>query len=183
MTRDTRDYIASCPVCARGKASHPWEFLDVCVHTSVVDFVTGLPPSEDHHVILTVVDRFSFSKSALFILLPKLLVAAETGELLVQHVFRFHGIPRDIVSNHGPQFFSQVWRAFCSALGALECVGGCGGRSPQHFCGPLIARNNRPIDTGCQPLPIRQVRRSGCPPRNSLSRSTKKEYPSCSPGV
>lgn len=35
----------------------------------------------------------------------------------VQDVFRFHGIPLDIVSDRGPQFISQVWKAFCSALG------------------------------------------------------------------
>lgn len=54
-----------------------------------MDFVTGLPPSERHQVVLTVVDRFS--KSAHFIPLLKLLGAAETVELLVQHVFRFNG--------------------------------------------------------------------------------------------
>lgn len=32
--------------------------------------------------------------------------------------FRLHGIPVDIVSDCGPQFSSQVWRAFCQAIGA-----------------------------------------------------------------
>uniref|UniRef100_A0A674MFK3 Gypsy retrotransposon integrase-like protein 1 n=1 Tax=Takifugu rubripes TaxID=31033 RepID=A0A674MFK3_TAKRU len=124
MARDTKDYIAACPVCSRGKASHqppagllqpleiprrPWSHI-------AVDFITGLPPSQGHEVVLTVVDRFS--KSAHFIPLPKLPSAAETGELLVQHVFRLHGLPTDIVSDWGPQFCSQVWRSFCSALGA-----------------------------------------------------------------
>lgn len=34
----------------------------------------------------------------------------------LKHVFRHHGIPRDIVLDRGPQFTSWVWRAFCSAL-------------------------------------------------------------------
>uniref|UniRef100_A0A3P9IL48 Integrase catalytic domain-containing protein n=1 Tax=Oryzias latipes TaxID=8090 RepID=A0A3P9IL48_ORYLA len=42
----------------------------------------------------------------------------ETAGILVQHIFRHHGIPSDIVSDRGPQFISQVWKAFCSALGA-----------------------------------------------------------------
>uniref|UniRef100_A0A674MXQ5 Gypsy retrotransposon integrase-like protein 1 n=1 Tax=Takifugu rubripes TaxID=31033 RepID=A0A674MXQ5_TAKRU len=124
MARDTKDYIAACPVCSRGKASHrppagllqpleiprrPWSHI-------AVDFITGLPPSQGHEIVLTVVDRFS--KSAHFIPLPKLPSAAETGELLVQHVFRLHGLPTDIVSDRGPQFCSQVWKSFCSALGA-----------------------------------------------------------------
>ncbi|KAJ8381441.1 hypothetical protein SKAU_G00022190 [Synaphobranchus kaupii] len=90
---DTRAFVLACPVCAKSKASHqppsgllhplpvpgrPWSHIGV-------DFVTGLPLSE---------------------------------ELLVLHVVRLHGIPSDIVSDRGPQFSSQVWRAFCVALGA-----------------------------------------------------------------
>lgn len=41
----------------------------------------------------------------------------EMGKLLVQHVFRLHGVPKDIVSDRGPQFTSRVW-PFCTALGA-----------------------------------------------------------------
>lgn len=35
----------------------------------------------------------------------------------MQHVFLIHSIPTDIVSDRGPQLVSQVWKAFCSALG------------------------------------------------------------------
>ncbi|XP_016116545.1 neuronal acetylcholine receptor subunit beta-3-like [Sinocyclocheilus grahami] len=42
----------------------------------------------------------------------------ETTDLLVQHDFRLHGIPLDIVSDRGPQFASPVWKAFCHVLGA-----------------------------------------------------------------
>uniref|UniRef100_A0A3P9JR97 Integrase catalytic domain-containing protein n=1 Tax=Oryzias latipes TaxID=8090 RepID=A0A3P9JR97_ORYLA len=59
-----------------------------------------------------------FSKSAPFIPLPQLPSASETADILVNQVFRHHGIPCDIVSDRGPQFTSQVWWAFCSALGA-----------------------------------------------------------------
>ena len=124
MATDTRKFIAACSVCARNKPSHrppagllqplpipprPWSHI-------AVDFVTGLPPSEGNNTILTVVDRFS--KAVHFIPLPKLPTALETSDLLVQHVFRLHGIPQDIVSDRGPQFTSRVWAAFCQALGA-----------------------------------------------------------------
>lgn len=81
-----------------------------------VDFVTGLPSSSGNTTILTIIDRFS--KAAHFVALTKLPTALETAQLLTQHVFRLHGIPQDIVSEWGPQFTSQVWRAFCSELGA-----------------------------------------------------------------
>ncbi|KAK5881428.1 hypothetical protein CesoFtcFv8_022227 [Champsocephalus esox] len=123
MSADTKEYVSACSVCARSKASHqapgflrplpiphrPWSHIEV-------DFVTGLPPSDGNDTILTIVDRFS--KAVHFVPLPKLPSALETATLLTQHVFRLHGIPQDIVSDRGPQFSSQVWRAFCRALGA-----------------------------------------------------------------
>lgn len=124
MTADTRSFVLACVECNRSKSSHqppagklrplpvphrPWSHI-------ALDFVTGLPPSKGNTVILTIVDRFS--KAAHFIALPKLPSAQETAQLLVNHVFRLHGIPSDIVSDRGPQFTSQVWRVFCRALGA-----------------------------------------------------------------
>ena len=124
MDADTRAFVLACTVCARAKSSHqapagllrplpvpgrPWSHIGL-------DFVTGLPPSKGQTVILTVVDRFS--KAVHFIALPKLPTATETAQLLVQHVVRLHGIPTDLISDRGPQFISQVWKAFCRALGA-----------------------------------------------------------------
>lgn len=42
----------------------------------------------------------------------------KTADQLTNHVFRLYGIPLDIGSDRGPQFISQVWKAFCQALGA-----------------------------------------------------------------
>ena len=68
--------------------------------------MVGLPESHGNTIIMTVVDRFS--RMAHFIPIAKLPSAAETGELLVQHVLRLNGLPRDIVSNRVLQFSSQV---------------------------------------------------------------------------
>ncbi|KAK3543613.1 hypothetical protein QTP70_025023 [Hemibagrus guttatus] len=43
--------------------------------------------------------------------------AMETAELMFNHIFRYFGIPEDIVSDRGPQFISRVWKAFFSRLG------------------------------------------------------------------
>ena len=47
-----------------------------------LDFVTGLPPSNGHTVVLTILDRFS--KAVHFIALPKIPTASETSKLLVK---------------------------------------------------------------------------------------------------
>ncbi|KAK3561077.1 hypothetical protein QTP86_026362, partial [Hemibagrus guttatus] len=41
----------------------------------------------------------------------------EAAELMFNHIFRYFGIPEDIVSDRGPQFISRVWRAFFTRLG------------------------------------------------------------------
>ncbi len=124
MARDIREFVLACSVCARGKTSNrppegllqplsvpsrPWSHI-------ALDFVTALPPSLGNTVVLTVVDRFS--KAAHFIPLPKLPSAKETAATVVDHVFRIHGLPADVVSDRGPQFVSKFWREFCRLLGA-----------------------------------------------------------------
>lgn len=124
LVEDVRDYVNACPVCNQNKTSRhppagylhplpvphrPWSHISL-------DFVTGLPTSKGHTAILTVVDRFS--KMVHFIPLPKLPSAKETAELLLQHIFRLHGLPTDIVSDRGPQFTSMFWKEFCNLLGA-----------------------------------------------------------------
>jgi transposase InsO family protein len=122
--RDIRRFVASCSVCAQTKPSNsppagllrplpipsrPWSHI-------ALDFITGLPSSGGNTVILTVVDRFS--KAAHFIPLPKLPSAKETAQTVVDHVFKIHGLPADIVSDRGPQFTSQFWKEFCRLIGA-----------------------------------------------------------------
>uniref|UniRef100_A0A8C7WUN4 Integrase catalytic domain-containing protein n=1 Tax=Oryzias sinensis TaxID=183150 RepID=A0A8C7WUN4_9TELE len=89
--------------------NRPWSHI-------ALDLVTGLATSQGNSVVLTIIDRFS--KFLHFVPLPQLPSATETADVLVNHVFRNHGIPSNIVSDRAPQFISQVWRAFCSALGA-----------------------------------------------------------------
>lgn len=107
MTQGTWTFITTCPVCAWGKSSHqsptgPLNPLPILcrpwLHIAV-DFVSGLPPSNSHSVVLTNVDRFS--KMAHFVPLPKLPSEAE-GAFLHWTLCR--------------TFTSQVWRSFCSVL-------------------------------------------------------------------
>ncbi|KAL0150452.1 hypothetical protein M9458_054269 [Cirrhinus mrigala] len=119
---DTIDFIRKCSVCNITKAScqlpagllqplpvpqRPWSHV-------AVDFITDLPPSNGYTTILSVVDRFS--KGCRFIPLPKLPTAMETAELLCDWVFRFYGLPEDVISDHGPQFSSRLWTSFFRLL-------------------------------------------------------------------
>ncbi len=96
--------------------SRPWSHI-------ALDFVTGLPPSAGNTVVLTVVDRFS--KAAHFIPLPKLPSAKETAQVMVDHLFKIHGLPTDVVSDRGPQFTSQFWGEFCRLIGSVQTLPVC----------------------------------------------------------
>ncbi len=123
MSRDVRRFVQGCEECAKSKSprylpagklfplhipNRPWSHLGV-------DFVTDLPASDGNTGILVVVDRFS--KSCHLIPLKRLPTAMETAELMFNHVFRYFGIPEDIVSDRGPQFISRVWKSFFKLLG------------------------------------------------------------------
>ncbi|XP_014511566.1 uncharacterized protein LOC106770264 [Vigna radiata var. radiata] len=70
-----------------------WEDLSL-------DFITGLPPSVGHTVILVVVDRFS--KGAHFGTLPNHFTAFRVAQLFMDMVCKHHGIPRSLVSDCDP---------------------------------------------------------------------------------
>ncbi len=106
---DTIAFIQNCTICNTSKSPHqlpagllhplpipqrPWSHI-------AIDFVTDLPSSQGHTTILTVIDRFS--KACRLIPLPKLPTDLETAEVLCNYVFRFYGLPEDIVSDRGPQ--------------------------------------------------------------------------------
>lgn len=114
----TCSFVLACSVCATGKTSNrppdgllqplpvpsrPWSHI-------VLDFVTGLQPSQGNTVVLTVVNRFS--KAAHFIPLAKLPSAKETALAVVDHVFRLHGLLSEVVSDRGPKFVSKFLSVF-----------------------------------------------------------------------
>ncbi len=112
-------FCLACSVCAVSKTSNrpsagllqplsvpsrPWSHISL-------DFVTGLPASSGNTVVLTVVGPVLEGFS--FIPLPKLPSARETAVAVLDHVFRIHGLPTDVVSDRGPQFVSKFWSEFC----------------------------------------------------------------------
>ncbi|KAK3506479.1 hypothetical protein QTP70_001562 [Hemibagrus guttatus] len=114
MTSDIRRYVQGCRECAISKSlrhlpsgklqplpvpNRPWSHLGV-------DFIMDLPVSNSCTCVLVVVDRFS--KSCRLIPLPGLPTAMETTELMFNYVFRYYGLPEDIVSDRGSQFTSRV---------------------------------------------------------------------------
>ncbi|SGY22615.1 BQ5605_C019g08829 [Microbotryum silenes-dioicae] len=121
MRAFVNDYVRSCDSCQRNKPPHrkhgplhslpvptkPWSSLSM-------DHIVDLPPSSGFDSVLVVVDRLT--KEAHFIPAQK----SDTSETLASqfktHIFRLHGLPGDIVSNHGTTFTSSWWTKFLKML-------------------------------------------------------------------
>ncbi len=122
LLTDTTNFIHNCNICNTTKSlrqlpagllqplptpRRPWSHI-------AIDFITDLPNSQGNTTILTIINRFS--KACRLIPLPKLPTSLETAELMCNQVFRYYGLPDDIVSDRGSQFTSRVWSAFFRSL-------------------------------------------------------------------
>jgi len=87
----------------------PWESVSM-------DFMVSLPPSKGFDAIMVVVDRFS--KMAHFIPTKDEATAQEMGRLFFSHIFKHHGLLKDIVSDRDPKFISKFWWALWKRMGS-----------------------------------------------------------------
>ena len=128
MTIDVKKYVQGCDICQRNKPSRqpkfgllqPNEVPAGLWETFTIDIITHLPESIDTYgntrtAIVVVVDRFS--KRAHFFADDDHVSAASIAILLYERIFPLHGIPRQIISDRGSQFASQIFKEFCQRLG------------------------------------------------------------------
>ncbi len=80
-----------------------------------MDFITDLPIVRAKNSILVMVDRLT--KMAHFTPCSKSITVKETTKLILDGIVRLHGLPKEIVSDRGPQFASKFWRRLFELLG------------------------------------------------------------------
>jgi len=117
-------YVAGCEVCLRSKnfpqkplgllqpnevPNRPWGIVSC-------DFIGPLPESRGFTAIMVVVDRLT--KMAHFIPCTANVNAAQTAQMFIKRVFRFHGVPDQIITDRGRQFDSDLMKEMLSALGS-----------------------------------------------------------------
>lgn len=123
MKSMVHEYVRSYRICQQAKPerlppagllqplpvpSAPWEM-------ATMDFIEGLPHSNQFSCILVVVDKQT--KYAHFIPLRHPYTASKIAELFVDNVYKLHGMPGSLVSDHDPVLTSTFWQAVFRATG------------------------------------------------------------------
>lgn len=113
----------NCDICQRCKHEtvalpgllQPLPTPDQAWEDVSMDFIEGLPKSEGKDTILVIVDRLT--KFAHFMSLTHPFTAPEVARLLLDSVFKIHGIPKTIVSDRDKIFTSKFWQELFKNFG------------------------------------------------------------------
>jgi hypothetical protein len=124
MSRYIGQYTRTCDICLRTKIQ--WRRPTGELHllptpesrwdVISVDFVSELLDVHGHDAIMNVVD--SMGKRAHCIPTNTTITALGAASLFLRNVWKLHGLPRSIVSDHGPQFIAEFTRELYRLLGS-----------------------------------------------------------------
>jgi len=122
MNERITDFVRSGPECQKNKASRhqpyglssPLELPYAPWQSIAMDFITDLPTSEGCDQLWVMIDRFT--KMAHFLPLKEK-TAADLARTFAKVVWRFHGLPTDIVSDRDSRFTSETWKELLRLLG------------------------------------------------------------------
>jgi hypothetical protein len=120
--KTVKDYVTTCDICSRSKVPRhcPYELLRPLPipkkpwPSISMDFITNLPSSKAFDSIFVVVDRLT--KMADFIPCNKTVIGEETTRLFMDNIYKYHGLPNDIISDCSSQFTSKFWQSFFKIL-------------------------------------------------------------------
>ena len=121
--QDVKRCIRTCPSCQVNKLDNRllqgklqlipvpqqrWEVV-------ATDLVTDLPISEGYDAVVVFMDKLS--KMIHLAPCTKTIDAPTYAELFFTNVFRLHGLPQAIISDHDPRFLSTFWKALWKLMG------------------------------------------------------------------
>src|SRR5271170_7891004 len=79
-------------------------------------FITGLPVSHGFDALMVMVDRGN-TKGVILASCNKSINKEQTGELLLENVYKWFGLPDEIISDRGPQFAAKAFKELLKLLG------------------------------------------------------------------
>jgi len=118
------DFVRSCAVCQQNKVSRhqpyrlssPLELPYAPWQSIAMDFITELPVSKGCDQLWVITDRFT--KMAHFLpLRTEGKTVADLAVIFGREVWKYHGLPTDIVSDRDSRFTSETWKEFLRLSG------------------------------------------------------------------
>ncbi|PKI36770.1 hypothetical protein CRG98_042847 [Punica granatum] len=114
--RQVRQFVRECQVCQQNKIQHlayPGLLQPLPMPKSVftditMDFIEGLPKSMGREVVFVVVDRCA--EYAHFMPLSHPYSASMVAQVLLDNVYKLHGMLETIVSDRDSVFLSKFWQ-------------------------------------------------------------------------
>jgi hypothetical protein len=123
LDKDVTKFVSTCVTCQRNKARRhkPYGLLQPLPvpvkpwHTVTFDFIVKLPKtSQGNDSICVFVDKLT--KMVHFVACKEKVSAREFAELYVDHVFRLHGLSREIITDRDTRFTSAFWQGVTELL-------------------------------------------------------------------
>lgn len=127
MGKDVQRYVQACPQCQRNKSTnfkpvgllqplptpeHPWDSVSM-------DLISQLPRTADgHDSILVIVCRLT--KMVHIVATTTTCGALGVAKLYRDHVWKLHGVPKDIVSDRGKEFCNAFTAELYRLIGTQQ---------------------------------------------------------------
>jgi hypothetical protein len=116
MKQDVHNFVVECDVCQhnKGETVKSLGTLELLLIPPAIwrdismDFIAGLPKSGNKSVIMVVFDHLS--KYAHLCALQHPFREATLDQRFMDQVFKLHGMPHSIVSDHDPTFTGNFWQ-------------------------------------------------------------------------
>jgi hypothetical protein len=94
----------------------PFPILEKKWELITMDFITGLPrTNQQHDSIIVVVDKLT--KAPHFVPVKTTHTTANIREIFMKEIAKMHGIPRTIVLDRDTKFTSNFWRGLFKGFG------------------------------------------------------------------
>ncbi|XP_019266920.1 PREDICTED: uncharacterized protein LOC109244312 [Nicotiana attenuata] len=107
LKEDVTTYVRQCATCQRSKYDNsaypgllqPLQIPNTAWASISMDFIDGLPKSKGKTTILVMVDRLT--KYGHFIAISHPYTATSVAQVFLDHVYKLHGMPENIISDRG----------------------------------------------------------------------------------
>jgi hypothetical protein len=122
MWKIVKNYVTTFDICSHSKVPchrlyrllRPLPILNKPWSSISMDFITDLLNSKAFNSIFVVVDQLT--KMAHLMPCNKTVTGEETARFFMDNIYKYHGLPNNIISNRGSQFTSNFWQSLFKML-------------------------------------------------------------------